>query len=94
MAMTPYQETVEHVAEALGTDPIRGLRQADAEARLVRDGPNRLTADAAEPWWRRFLAQFQDVLVVLLLIATAISAGLWVYERDAAASWSARSAGR
>ena len=34
------------------------------------------------PAWRRLLAQFQDVLVVLLLIATAISALLWVYERD------------
>jgi Ca2+-transporting ATPase len=31
----------------------------------------------------RFLAQFHDLLVILLLIATAIAAGLWAYERDA-----------
>jgi magnesium-transporting ATPase (P-type) len=36
------------------------------------------------PGWKKFLAQFQNVLVVLLLIATAISAGLWLYEGDAA----------
>ena len=34
------------------------------------------------PRWRRFLAQFQDALVILLLIATAISAGLWLYEPE------------
>ena len=36
------------------------------------------------PAWKKFLEQFQDVLVVLLLIATAISAGLWLYERESA----------
>ena len=41
------------------------------------------------PAWRRFLAQFEDVLVVLLLFATAISAGLWLYERDAALPYEA-----
>ena len=34
--------------------------------------------------WRKFLAQFQDVLVILLLIATLISAALWLYERESA----------
>ena len=37
----------------------------------------------------RFLAQFQDVLVILLLIATGISAGLWAYERDASLPYEA-----
>ncbi len=41
------------------------------------------------PWCRRFLAQFQHVLVILLLIATAISAALWAYERDAALPYEA-----
>ena len=36
-----------------------------------------------------FLAQFQDVLVILLLVATAISAALWAYERDAALPYEA-----
>ena len=35
------------------------------------------------PRWRKLLAQFEDVLVILLLVATAISTALWVYERDA-----------
>jgi len=31
----------------------------------------------------QLLAQFRDALVIVLLIATGISAGLWAYERDA-----------
>jgi P-type Ca2+ transporter type 2C len=41
------------------------------------------------PSRRRFLAQFQDVLVLLLLAATAISVALWAVERDAALPYEA-----
>ena len=41
------------------------------------------------PAWRKFLGQFRDVLVVPLLIATAISAGLWLVERDSALPYEA-----
>jgi Ca2+-transporting ATPase len=36
------------------------------------------------PGWRRFLSQFRDVLVILLLVATAVSVALWFVERDTA----------
>ena len=84
-----YRASADDVAAALGTDVRRGLTDDDARARLERYGRNELTAEPPVPAWRRFLAQFQDVLVVLLLIATAISAGLWVYERDAALPYEA-----
>ena len=78
----PYHQTVEEVVTAVGTDVRRGLTEAEARVRLQRHGHNELTADAPVPAWRKFLAQFEDVLVVMLLVATAISAGLWLYERD------------
>jgi Ca2+-transporting ATPase len=78
-----YQQRVEQVAAALGSDVERGLREADARTRLAHDGPNRLAGEPPIPAWKKFLAQFRDVLVVLLMIATAISAALWWYERDA-----------
>ena len=74
----------EEVLAALASDAGRGLTQAEACARLARFGANVLTAEKPVPAWRKLLAQFQDVLVVLLLIATAISAVLWFVERDAA----------
>ena len=60
-----------------------------AQERLERYGRNELTAEAPVPEWRKFLAQFTDVLVILLLVAAAISAGLWLYERDAALPYEA-----
>ena len=78
----PWSRQAEEVLSALGSDPRRGLAGAEAVARLARYGENELQAEKAVPRWRKFLAQFQDALVVLLLVATAISAGLWIYERD------------
>src|SRR4051794_38519035 len=84
-----YQRTVQEMVAALSSDASNGLTSADARARLARDGPNELSADRPVPAWKKFLAQFQDALVVLLLIATAISAALWVYERDDALPYEA-----
>ncbi len=88
-APEPYRQSADEVAAALGTDPRAGLSDADARARLGEHGRNELAARAPVPSWRRFLAQFQDVLVLLLLAATAISAGLWAYERDTALPYEA-----
>jgi P-type Ca2+ transporter type 2C len=79
-----YRRPAEHVVATLGSDARHGLTIQEARARLERYGPNELAAEPPVPAWRRFLAQFQDTLVILLLIATAISVGLWVYERDSA----------
>ena len=76
--MPPYQESVDAVIAALGTDSRRGLSEAEARTRLAREGRNELTAEEPMPAWRKFLAQFTDVLVILLLIATAISDPLGV----------------
>jgi Ca2+-transporting ATPase len=85
----PYRLAAEAVAQALGTDLRHGLGGGEAQARRAQHGANELSAEKPIPAWRRFLAQFQDVLVILLLVATAISAGLWLYERDAALPYEA-----
>jgi P-type Ca2+ transporter type 2C len=77
-----YRMTAVEVVAELGSDPRHGLSGQDASARLRQYGPNELETEKPEPAWRRFPAQFQDVLIILLLVATAISVGLWVYERD------------
>jgi Ca2+-transporting ATPase len=73
---------VDDVLAALGTDAQRGLTDEEASARLVQYGPNALPTEKPLPAWRRFLAQFKDSLVVLLLVAAAISVTLWALERD------------
>ena len=85
----PYQQPVDALLNAFGTDTRHGLSQAEARTRLERYGKNELTAEKPVPRWRKFLAQFEDVLVILLLIATAISAALWLYERESALPYEA-----
>jgi Ca2+-transporting ATPase len=80
--MQPYREPAETVVSELASDAVKGLTSAEARARLVRYGRNELHAEAKPPAWKRFLAQFKDVLVLLLLVAAAISATLWFMERE------------
>ena len=78
-----YQLPVDEVLSALESDR-RGLSEDQARTRFERYGPNELTSEKPVPGWKKFLAQFRDALVVLLLVATAISLGLWLFERDSA----------
>ena len=77
------------VIASLGTDDARGLADVEARRRFARDGPNELATEPPVPAWRRFLAQFRSVLVLLLLAATAISLALWFVERGAALPYDA-----
>ena len=79
-----YQLTVDEALSALGSDAQHGLSESEARARLVKYGKNEIATEEPAPAWRKFVAQFQNVLVILLLIATAISAALWLYEGESA----------
>src|SRR5688572_6734538 len=84
-----YRLQASELVAKLRTDKQSGLSEEDARARLAQYGSNELAGEKPLPAWRRFLSQFQDVLVILLLAATAISAALWVVERDAALPYEA-----
>ncbi|HWM42093.1 MAG TPA: cation-translocating P-type ATPase [Burkholderiales bacterium] len=81
--------SAEETLAALGTDAQRGLSEAEARARLERHGRNELAAEKPVPAWKKFLAQFAEPLVILLLVATAISGTLWLFEGDAALPYEA-----
>jgi Ca2+-transporting ATPase len=86
--MKPYQQTIDEVLAAQETTG-KGLTDEQARERLQRHGPNELLAEQPPPAWKRFLAQFQNILVLLLLAATAISAGLWFFDRETALPYEA-----
>lgn len=79
---TPHLMPTEAVCQALSVDPGRGLEKDLVCDRLQQCGPNELRAKPAVPGWRKFLRQFEDKLVILLLIATAISSAMWLIERE------------
>ena len=85
----PYRMSTEEVLAALGTDAQRGLSEDEARARLARHGRNELAAEKPTRAWKKILAQFANPLVILLIVATAISAVLWLLERDSALPYEA-----
>lgn len=72
--------SIDEVARAFEVDPQRGLSAQAAAERLAHHGRNELRAATRQPWWRRFMRQFADPLVYLLLVAIAISVIAWVVE--------------
>jgi magnesium-transporting ATPase (P-type) len=76
----PWRRDAAAVAAELGTDVAHGLSSSDAAARLELYGPNELTAAEPVPGWRKFLAQFADPLIYLLLAAVVVSLAAWAAE--------------
>jgi len=78
-APTPWASPPQEVLAALRTDD-GGLSAADAAARLAEVGPNRLPPPEKDPWWKRVLVHFDDVLIYILLVSAVLKAilGDWV----------------
>jgi len=62
----------EAVLKALATTP-QGLTPAEAAARLSRYGPNELAAGKKISPLVLFLRQFFNLLILILMVATAVS---------------------
>ncbi len=64
----------------------KGLSQAEVEQRQKQYGPNELKAKAATPAWVKFLQQFNQSLLYILMVAGAVKAflGSW---RNAIVIW-------
>ena len=77
---SPYRDTASAVVAALATNSVRGLRDAEAQRRLNQYGHNRLKSAPETPWWKRLLEQFENFLVIILLVAIVISVLEWTLQ--------------
>jgi len=68
-ALLSPQET----AQRLSTSVDVGLSPTEAQSRLIKNGPNELPHEEEEPLWLRFLKQFKETLILLLLASAVIS---------------------
>jgi Ca2+-transporting ATPase len=84
--MNAFQQTSWHELPAaqatrlLESDPILGLSDSEVELRLLRFGPNQMTARKRLSEWKRFLLQLHQPLIYILLAAAGITLALgeWV----------------
>lgn len=79
MSKQTTENTAFHAMDAqealriLKSDRESGLRTADAEARLQKYGPNALKKGKKKTLLQRFILQFGDFMVLILLGAAAVS---------------------
>jgi len=68
-----YLASAEEVLEEQSTSAAQGLTAAEAQSRLASVGPNKLDEEEKTPMWKRFFEQMGDPMVIMLLVAAAIS---------------------
>ena len=66
--LTDIAEVFSHVSSS-----EKGLSQKEAALRLEKNGKNKLKEEKKIPIWRRFLSQLGDPMIIILLVAAAIS---------------------
>ena len=80
--MSPHNTPEETLLRKLGTSAETGLSGQEAQARLERYGANKLTESKKKTNLQRFLEQFKDVMIIILLIAAAVSFGIACFGHD------------
>ena len=68
-----YTQTTEEVLQNLNTT-VNGLTEAEAKKRLAEYGSNELDEGKKTTTFQKLLAQFKDLMIIVLIAAAAISA--------------------
>ena len=68
-----YSESKEKVLEHFGTDISAGLTENQASQAFQKYGENKLTEKKKKSGIQRFLDQFKDVMILILILAAAVS---------------------
>lgn len=71
--MKEYSRPLQEVVESLQSDAAAGLGSALAEEKLAQCGPNELKGKKKKSNLQRFLEQFKDVMILILIGAAVIS---------------------
>ncbi len=77
--MKYYLESTQTVLNKLGTTE-NGLTSAEAETRLKKYGKNKLAEGKKDGLVKRFFAQLADPMIIILIVAAAISAATSLME--------------
>jgi Ca2+-transporting ATPase len=72
--------TAEEAARTLGVTVATGLSKAEVTRRQAESGPNKVSARRGTPAWLKFLQQFHQPLVYIMLVAVGVTSflGEWV----------------
>ena len=71
--MIYHSKPIHSVLKELETNPESGLRSSDIPIRLAEHGENKLNEKKKKTTFQRFLDQFKDVMILILIAAAIIS---------------------
>ena len=80
--MKEYCQEKDEVLGKLNTSQSQGLTTAEAERRLQTNGKNKLAEGKKKSLVRRFLEQLADPMIIILIVAAAISGVLAIVEKE------------
>ena len=80
--MSPHSQGKDAVLQALSSNAQQGLSPEQAAALLEKHGPNNLKEKKKKTNLQRFIEQFKDVMILILLLAAAVSFVIACVEGD------------
>ncbi|MBR2449213.1 MAG: cation-translocating P-type ATPase [Clostridia bacterium] len=78
--MIPHSQSQEKVLNELNVDSTIGLSSAQVVERREKFGENKLKEKKKKTNLERFFEQFKDAMIIILLIAAAVSLGIAIYN--------------
>ncbi|MGO4937603.1 cation-translocating P-type ATPase [Fundicoccus sp. Sow4_H7] len=78
----PFTLSADEVVSHLETDVTTGLSDAEVQRRLEKYGHNELITEEKTTLLQKFIAQFKDFMIIVLLVAAAISAVIGIMEGE------------
>ena len=75
-----HTKNIEQIRKDLRTNLEIGLTQDEAKRRNEKCGPNKLKEKKKESFWVKFIKQFNDFMIIILIIASIISALVSYFE--------------
>lgn len=80
--MKAHNSSIAEVLRQLGVSADKGLENEEALKRLNEYGPNQLKAKPKRSLMQRFLDQFRDFMIIILIIAAGVSFVVAIYEGE------------
>ena len=73
MAKKYYSQDIPGILAEFGSDANHGISSAEAKKRLDQYGPNALAGKKKRSMFARFMDQFKDLMIIVLLVAAVLS---------------------
>ena len=80
--MSPHSQDLKSLLSALNVDPEKGLSAAQVTEQKAKFGENRLREKKKKTTFQRFIDQFKDVMILILIAAAIVSFVVVVMEQN------------